>query len=146
MIYVECPNRTDSNKKSLFLAGGISGCKNWSKIVVSKLYPLDIVIYNPRRESFDKDNPSMTKEQITWEEEMIRKADVISFYFCRETLCPIALYELGGCNMTKKPLIVGMDTDYSRREDVEIQTQLKRPDVPIVYSIVDLVKEIKKVF
>lgn len=146
MFYVECPNQTSLDKRSLFLAGGLSGCRDWQKNVISNLYPLDIILYNPRRAYFDITNLRIAEEQITWEEKMIRTADVVSFYFCRETVCPIALYELGNCNMMGKPIIIGMDPDYSRRKDVEIQTGLKRPDVPIVYGLEDLVKEIKKVF
>lgn len=146
MIYVECPNKSESNKPSLFLAGGLSNCRNWQKNIITSLYPLDIILYNPRRDSFDITNPLIAEEQIVWEEEMLRKADVVSFYFCRETLCPITLFELGVCSMTPKPIIVGMDSDYSRRRDVEVQIKLKRPEVSVVYGLEDLTKEIKSIF
>jgi hypothetical protein len=142
MRYVECPNKTDDNKPSLFLAGGLSGCRNWQKTIIPNLYPLDIILYNPRRASFDHSDPNIAEEQIKWEEESIRKSDVISFYFCRETLCPITLFELGTCLMTSKPIIIGMDPDYSRRQDVEIQVKLKRPDVQIVYGVKNLTDSI----
>jgi len=135
MEYVECPNKALSNKPSLFLGGGISECHDWQKNVISHLYPLDIILYNPKRASFNINDKDMSEEQIVWEEEMIRASDVVSFYFCRETLCPIALYELGTCNMTSKPLIVGMDATYQRRFDVTLQTLLKRPDAIIVCGI-----------
>jgi len=143
MVYVECPNVSTSNKKSLFLAGGISQCRDWQHLIVSKLHTFDIVVYNPRRASFDHDNQDVASEQIIWEEEKMRNADIIVFYFCRETLCPITLYELGIYNMTSKPIIIGMDPDYSRRIDVEVQTKLKRPEVPIVYGVNNLLKELQ---
>jgi len=146
MIYIECPNKTDLTKKSLFLAGGISGCRNWQAEVVAHTQSIDFILYNPRREHFDDTSQDITEEQITWEEEMMRKADFIAFYFCRETLCPITLYELGVYNMTKKPIVIGMDQDYSRRLDVEIQTKLKRPEVEIVYGTQNLINSIKSFF
>jgi hypothetical protein len=143
MIYMECPNKTDLDKKSLFLAGGISGCRNWQAEVVAYTQSIDYILYNPRREYYDITNQDIAEEQITWEEEMMRKADFIAFYFCRETICPITLYELGVYNMTKKPIIVGMDQDYSRRLDIEIQTKLKRPQVKFVYGTQGLISGIK---
>jgi hypothetical protein len=146
MIYVECPNKVKETKLSLFLAGGIHNCRAWQKDIISILHPLDIILYNPRREKFDISNPKMTEEQITWEEEMIRKADVVSFYFCKETECPITLYEMGNCVMMDKPILIGMDRDYSRRKDVEIQIKLKRPEIQIVYGVTNLADSIKKLF
>jgi hypothetical protein len=146
MIYVECPGKTTENKQSLFLAGGLSNCRQWQKTIISDLRLLDIILYNPRRKSFDHSKKDITVEQITWEEGMIKKSDVISFYFCRETDCPITLFELGTCIMTNKPIIIGMDSDYSRRQDVEIQVRLKRPDIKIVYGVQRLTNEIIELF
>ena len=147
MTYVECPNKTEEKKLSLFLAGGLSGCRNWQKQVISNLNFLDIILYNPRRKYFDITNPDIAEEQIVWEEEMIRKSDLVSFYFCRETVCPITLYELGVCNeMKDKPVVLGMDPDYSRRFDVEKQTKLKKPHTLIVYGLEDLSESIINIF
>ena len=144
MIYVECPDKQDSNLKSLFLAGSISGANDWQKTVTEKLKDLDIVVYNPRRKNFDTDDPGMSKEQIAWEYENLREADAISFWFAKETDAPITLYELGAHSMTPKPIIVGIHPEYPRKIDVEIQTKLVRSDIPIVYSLDDLVDEIYK--
>jgi hypothetical protein len=135
MIYVESPNRVKVDRPSLFLCGGISECKDWQKIVVSRLRPLDIIVFNPRRANYGTIIEGVEEEQITWEEEKIKKADILSFYFCRETLCPITLYELGTGNMTKKHMLIGMDEDYARKKDVIIQTHLKRPEVPIIFGL-----------
>ena len=42
--------------------------------------------------------------------------------------------------MTNKPLFVGAHPNYARRQDVEIQTSLVRPDIQIVYSLEDVLK------
>lgn len=141
MIYVECPDKTSSNKVSLFLGGGISGCTDWQKKAIEKLKDLDIVIYNPRRKKFDIDDENIGHEQITWEEAMMKKADVILFFFCRETLCPITLLELGVQLMTKKPIVIGIDPGYAKEFDVELQTKLKRPDVPVVQGLNNLIEK-----
>ena len=146
MIYVEAPHKVEVNKKSIFLAGGITGCPDWQKKVVEKIKDLDIVIYNPRRADFDISDTNASKIQIEWEHNMLRKADVISFWFCKETIQPITLYELGAHTVTSKPLIIGMDKGYERREDVEIQTKLERPDTEFVYSLKDLSNRIFKLF
>lgn len=146
MIYVEAPHKVEVSKKSIFLAGGITDCPDWQKKVVEKIKDLDIVIYNPRRANFDVSDPNALKMQIEWEHEMLKKADVISFWFCKETIQPITLYELGAHTVTSKPLIIGMDKGYERRDDVEIQTKLERPDTKFVYSLKDLSDRIFKLF
>ena len=39
-------------------------------------------------------------------------------------------------------IFVGMHPDYQRRQDVEIQTQLIRPDVEVVFSAKDFADQI----
>lgn len=138
MIYVEAPERTfPATKKSIFLAGSITGAKNWQKEVVRAIKDFDVVVFNPRRENFPIHDPSAALEQITWEYEMLRKADMIQMWFDGNTMSPICLYELGSWSMTSKPMVIGMDPNYQRRQDVEIQTKLVRPEIPIVYAMDD---------
>lgn len=40
--------------------------------------------------------------------------------------------------MSKKPIAVGVHPKYPRRLDVEMQMELARPDLRIVYSLPDL--------
>ena len=44
--------------------------------------------------------------------------------------------------MTSKPIFIGVDPKYQRRQDVEIQTKLARPEIEIVYSLEDLANQI----
>jgi len=141
MIYIEAPNYVDTDKRSLFLAGGISNCPNWQAEILSHLDNLDIAVFNPRRKNFSLET-GVNRQQIEWEHTYLRKASIISFWFCKETLCPITLYELGAWSMTNKPLIIGLDPEYGRREDVEIQTKLVRPEIQIVYSLKELLLQI----
>ena len=73
---------------------------------------------------------------------MLRVADAILFWFPQETLCPIVLYELGAWSMSGKTIFVGVHPAYSRRQDVEIQTGLVRPEVNVVYSLEELAAQV----
>jgi hypothetical protein len=142
MIYVEAPIHYLSllpdealDWPRVFLAGGITGCRDWQGDVAGALAPFQIVVMNPRRDDFPMGNPEAGKEQIEWEFNHLRVADLIAFWFSNETLQPITLFELGAWSHSDKPLIVGCDIDYPRRFDVEQQLSLVRPDVDVTYSL-----------
>jgi hypothetical protein len=107
---------------------------------------LDMTVFNPRRKNFPIHDPNAALGQIKWEHNRFRESDILSFWFCAETMCPIALYELGAWSMTNKPILIGMDPGYSRRQDVEIQTELVRPDIKIVYDLKSLSDQIAEAF
>jgi len=143
MKYIECPQIYEGKERSLFLAGGISNCPIWQPNLVKLLEDTDLTILNPRRKSFQTDNPDIEEEQIKWEYNHLEKSSAVSFWFPRETLCPITLYELGKQSVLDKRLFIGIDPDYVRRRNVEIQTRLFRPEIKIVYSLPDLAEQIK---
>jgi hypothetical protein len=144
MRYIEAPNSDDSGKQSLFLAGSITGCPDWQKEVVKNIDAsgIDMVVFNPRRANFPIQDPNAAFEQIKWEFDHLRKADVISFWFSKDSMGPIVLFELGAHSMTSKPIIVGVEDGYPRQQDVEIQMKLLRPDMKIHRSLGDLFQEI----
>ena len=144
MINVEAPDRVAgiADKRSIFLAGGIMGCPDWHREAMQALETTELVVFNPRRRNFPMGDPNASYQQILWEHEHLRQATAIWFWFPKETLCPIALYELGAWSMTTKPLFVGVHPEYQRRVDVEIQTKLVRPEVAICYSIPELLKQV----
>ncbi len=127
--YVEAPSKAlvEPVQHSIFLAGGISGCPDWQTHAISQLSHLPVRIYNPRRrqfvEHFDKHH---TREQIEWEFKALKASDIVLFWFPYESICPITLYELGRFNTmhSEKHIIIGAHPQYSRREDIVIQTQL----------------------
>ena len=134
---------------ALFLAGGITGCPDWQQELVVRLQDLQVVLLNPRRANFPIGNPKAASQQIEWEHRHLRKADAIIFWFPSETLCPITLYELGAWSVYRdergpKPLFIGVHPEYQRRQDVEIQTRLVRPEVQIVYGLPDLAECVKR--
>lgn len=143
MKYIQCPSNYQEEEKSIFLAGGISNCPLWQDELVDLLKDSNLAVINPRRKSYNQNEPGLEEEQITWEFKHLKKVSAVSFWFPKETLCPITLYELGKESTTEKPIFIGIHPDYARKNDIEIQTKLLRPDVKIVNSIKDLVKQIK---
>lgn len=141
MRYVEAPYRDSGHV--LFLAGGITDCPDWQRVICDDLTGENLIVLNPRRDDFPINDPNASYEQIKWEFDMLREASMISFWFPKETLCPIVLYELGAWSMTEKPLFVGVDPQYKRADDVEIQTALIRPDVEIVTSLSALADQVR---
>lgn len=129
-------------EKSVFLAGGITGCPNWQQEMVTLLGDSELTLLNPRREHFPIGDPQAALQQIMWEYTHLRKADGILFWFPPETICPIVLYELGAWSMMKKPIFIGVHPDYQRRRDVTIQTFLARSEVKPVDSLAELTAQV----
>ena len=145
MTYVEAPTEyVADGRPSVFLAGGISGCDDWQSRMTELLADLDLTVLNPRRERFPIDHPTAAEEQIRWEYRHLRRATSRLFWFPPQTLCPITLYELGAWSAMPGPLFVGVDPNYARRRDVEIQTKLARPDVRVVHSLAELAAQVRR--
>ena len=150
--------------KHIFLAGGITNCKDWQKIVIEKMEDYDVVLYNPRRENFDITNPSATEDQIKWEFDCLENCDIFTMYFCRsESDQPICMYELGR-NIVRmqqrfpedwfKRIIITIESGYSRESDVINQVKLatngrvvvtKDPYAPYAlgYHVANIINAIK---
>jgi hypothetical protein len=146
MISVIAPQRDfPAHKLSVFLAGTITGAKiDWQKQITESLKDFDIIVFNPRRDKKPEGQEGI-REQIEWEFEFLRFADLVSFWFSSETVAPITLFELGKQSVFDKSLVVGVDPRYPRRFDVEEQMRLQRPDVRIVYSLRDLSDKISEI-
>lgn len=161
MNYIESPNEYeykdnsfpyDEWKKSLFLAGGITNCPNWQKELVRLLKNTDLIIFNPRRENFPIHDPDAAYKQIKWEYKKFQVCKLISFWFSSGSLNPIVLFEYGRWSYIAIKLwsyyikiFVGIDPEYKRKQDVEIQTKLLEPvgeRINIVYSLKDLANQI----
>ena len=139
MQLIEAPNTYPTNV-DLFLGGGITNCPDWQADVVKMLEGTDLIVLNPRRSAaFTGD---IADEQIRWEYEALRAVKTVLFWFPKETLCPITLFELGVFSQRKDTrLIVGTHPDYARRFDVQVQMELSRPEVVVHDSIEDMVSE-----
>lgn len=133
---------------SIFLAGGITNCPDWQSEVIDDVSRLHFgySLLNPRRPNFPIDDPTASEQQIRWERLHLDHADAIVFWFPKETLCPIVLFELGAALYSTNedfPLFIGCDPEYARKQDVEIQTGLVRPKQKIHASLDDLSKDVR---
>lgn len=146
MKEIKSPERYvhDPNRRTLFLAGGITNCENWQKTVPSVMADTDLTLLNPRRGEFERNNPVMEQEQIEWEHQRLLEAGAHLFWFCEETLCPITLFELGKVIglFPSKPLFVGTHANYERKRDIRIQMLLIRPEIEVVHSLDRLLSQV----
>ena len=149
--------------KSVFLAGGITNCKEWQKEVIEELKNTDISIFNPRQEHFDITDKNASYKQIKWEFERLEIMDIFSMYFCNDNSDqPICMYELGR-NIVRmqnrfpsdwqKRILISVESGYRREKDVLVQTELISKDIYIIdnaspylhsKAIKELIKENKQ--
>lgn len=149
--------------KTLFLAGGISNCPDWQKIAIDlfdkKVSDENLCIINPRRANgIDFNNEHDSTNQILWEHNYLNQAKHILFWFPRETVCPITLFELGkyvqkketgrsrdGCSGPANLTIsIGTHPEYIRKLDVKIQTMLMCDKIKINTDLESLVEDVIK--
>jgi len=159
MKYIEAPNYSLdiarlNPEECLFLAGSITGAENWQKdLAHAEYYDFSTVrlidrynIFNPRRENYNGLDPKIEQEQITWEYHCIHRCKYILFWFAKETLAPITLFELGSALHTHdhSKIFIGIDPEYKRKNDVIIQTRLRDEYLSdrIVFSKEDLVTQV----
>lgn len=127
----------------IFLAGGITGCPDWQSEFIRRFGNAPLTMFNPRRPNWDMKDPTCSAEvQIEWEYKRFQEATMLIFWFPKETLCPIVLFELGAYLKTSKALWIGVHPEYQRRIDVEIQSKLFRPTRDMHYNITDLIKKV----
>lgn len=126
----------------VFLAGGITNCPDWQSLMIEYLMDETVTLFNPRCEDWNI-NDADVEAQITWEHKYLEKADAVSFWFCKETLCPITLFELGKALMGFRDVFIGCDPEYARKLDVVVQTRLERPNIQVVYSLTELADQVR---
>lgn len=124
--------KIDMKYDNIFLAGSISNAHDWQVQAASVLLP-HFNVFNPRRKNFDVLDKNAEREQITWEHTWLERCDIILFYFSYETVAPITLLEYGAAlestkaNENFQKIYGAIHPDYSRKNDVIIQTELRNP-------------------
>ena len=154
MISITAPqnyNYKDYDVK-VFLAGGITNCATWQQEVIDLLNKDEaqlenLVIFNPRRENFPINDPCAAYEQIKWEYKMLEQCDIFSMYFSAgESDQPICMYELGRNILRmqmrfpadwEKRIIISVEDEYKRKQDVFIQVGFATNDMIITNTTSD---------
>ena len=96
------PTRPTITRPSVILYGSIepNPASDWQTSLANSLSDLPIDVINPRCEAWDSTwkedvSDARFKEQVEWEMDHAKIANVIAFYFKPGTLTPITLLELG---------------------------------------------------
>jgi hypothetical protein len=142
MRYIEAPTEYEGSGPMLFLAGGVSDAENWQQCLLRLLPQGEYTVLNPRRFEFPVGDNIAEVQQIEWEVQHLRRATLAAFWFPPQTLCPIALFELGLCSASTRPIVVGTDPNYARRLDVEVHLRLDRPDLMIATTLESLATQV----
>lgn len=121
------------NPLGLFLAGGIPRQQNWQWEIVQFLADreLPVTVFDPRREDYDKLSLLSIGSQISWETEKQREADLIAFWFCAGTDCPVTFYELAVALERGALVVVGVDPEYKYKKEVIQRVNFARPWVVV---------------
>jgi len=126
-----------SSGASVFLAGGITNCPLWQDEILEKLSSTNLIVFNPRRKDFDITGPTSSQKQIEWEFKYLSSSWVFSIWFCasEKSDLPICFYELGRHLTLAREhgylhaIVIGVDPNFERKDDVYIQTGLISTDV-----------------
>lgn len=142
------PDHNSGNYTYLFLAGGITGCPPWQSEVAKALSDMDnLCLFDPRRPDWnDNADDAEIFAQVEWEYRHLILANAILFWFPMQTMCPIALFELGAYSKGMKKLFIGCHPGYERLIDVRHQIKLAREGIEpeIHLSLTPLLEEVKE--
>lgn len=143
IIEIKSPQEYTNHKNNLwlFLGGGIQNCPDWQNEVIKNLnlfkndLSKDLIVFNPRQDSFDITNKDVGVNQIKWEFNYLNQMDVFTLFFFGPTISdqPICFYELGRYieiiknkfpSDWEKRIIIFTTTKFKRALDVVVQTSL----------------------
>lgn len=146
MEVVTCPERLGALRDDplVFMGGGISNCPNWQQEIIPMFQGQNVVLMNPRRDDFDITDKEMSRAQIYWEHDHLNAADAIIFWFPKETLCPITLFELGKYAAQGYQVFVGCHPEYARKFDVEVQLSLIDDTIQVYESLEEVVEVVTR--
>ena len=139
---------------AVFLAGSIEMGKavDWQSPLTQALVDMPVTVLNPRRDDWDKTweqdiANKHFKEQVDWEMDLLKKADVIALYFDPQTLSPISLLELGMHAADAsigggRKLVVCCPKGFWRRGNVQIVCH--RYGITLVETMDELIELVKE--
>lgn len=128
MNEIKAPDAYDpSNIPTVFLAGSIEMGKacDWQTVLKNKLTGVYVQLLNPRRDDWDNSWEQSIEnekfcEQVEWELGGIEDADLVIFYFDKQTQSPITLLELGIAAASKSNVVVCCPDGFWRKGNVDI--------------------------
>lgn len=141
MLYFEAPKPLDKDVllPLVFLAGGITDCEDWQSTVTHSLLDRELpgTLLNPRQKNFRMGDPSVAEEHIRWERKALWRSQIIAFWFAGgESVQPIVMFAFGQhlarycIDVNPIQMVIGIDPNYRRIEDVEVQTTIANEQLP----------------
>jgi hypothetical protein len=147
-IVYKPPIRPTVDKPSVILYGSIEQnvALDWQTSLASSLSDLPVAILNPRRDDWDStwvEDISFPKfkEQVEWEMDYAKVADVIVFYFAPGTLTPVTLLELGMYAGSGKAVVCCPFGFYKRGN---VQIVCLRYGITLLESLKELEGEVRR--
>lgn len=142
------PTRPTITKPSVILYGSIEPdpAADWQTSLATSLSDLPIAVINPRCDAWDSTwvedvSDLRFKEQVEWEMDHAKAADVIAFYFKPGTLTPITLLELGMYAGTGKAVVCCPERFYKRGN---VQIVCQRYGIELLGSLDELQKTVRE--
>ncbi|PSN69011.1 hypothetical protein BS50DRAFT_549539 [Corynespora cassiicola Philippines] len=147
-IIYKPPFRPEVDRPSVILYGSIEkdATTDWQTSLASSLSDLPVAILNPRRDDWDStwvEDISFPKfkEQVEWEMDYAKVADVIVFHFAPGTLTPVTLLELGMYAGTGKAVVCCPQGFYKKGN---VQMVCLRYNIPLLDSVDKLEEEVRR--
>lgn len=149
MNVYKAPEQIKINKliPSIFLAGTIDmgNSLDWQQEVELHFSNEIVDIYNPRRNGWDSswkqkfDSPEFF-QQVMWEKDALRKANIIIMNFLPDSQSPITLLEFGLWASSGKLLVCCPDKFW---RSGNVQIECNDHDIPMFKTLDELLKTIK---
>jgi hypothetical protein len=127
-VVYKAPMRPPLDRPSIILYGNMQkgASTNWRTQLATSLSSLPIAILDPTRDDWDSNwvelpTDKKFREQVEWEMDYAKVADVILFLFAKGTDAPVSLLELGlyaADEATRKKVVVCCLEGYSKRGNV----------------------------
>jgi hypothetical protein len=113
------PVKAQATRPSVIFYGAIQSEPAWQTNLASSLSDLPVDILDPRRDDWDSSwvediSFPKFKEQVEWEMDGAKIADVVVFYFPPGALTPVALLELGMYAASGKVIVCCPDGFYKK--------------------------------
>lgn len=154
-MIIKAPRSTDYllAAPSVFLAGSIEMGKAelWQERLAKDIghEKKNLYVYDPRRDDWDSSweqniNNEQFSQQVRWELDHIGKANLVVFYFDKNTQSPITLMELGLVAGSGKPAVVFCPEGFWRKGNVDIICEVY--NIPMAKTYEDLVSFVNSVF
>ena len=151
MKVIKAPEAYNINEGDhIFLGGSIEmdNAEKWQDRFIAAMGDTDVVILNPRRDSWDSTikqdayDPYFS-EQVNWELNALEDSHLIVFYFDPATKSPITLMELG-LMASHTNVIVCCPEGFWRRGNVEVVCI--RKGIPMVDTFDELIELVKRIY